>query len=179
MKFAAVCTVLCLGLAVQARPQGAKPTVHGDPAPASHTADFKPTVHGDPQSAFGATPTVHGDPEPVRPTGDITPTFHSDPAPVETPGLANPFAKPQIIAKIEEETTVEPELESRQEDQNTEKPKPTESKPQAPTKPESSEENGSAEGAGRRSPFSASLFFIFVSSSQLTANKNCRLLDLK
>ena len=87
MKFAAVCTVLCLGLAVQARPQGAKPTVHGDPAPASHTADFKPTVHGDPQSAFGATPTVHGDPEPVRPTGDITPTFHSDPAPVETPGL--------------------------------------------------------------------------------------------
>ena len=45
MKFAAVCTVLCLGLAVQARPQGAKPTVHGDPAPASHTADFKPTVY--------------------------------------------------------------------------------------------------------------------------------------
>jgi hypothetical protein len=76
---------------------------------------------------------------------------------VQTVGLANPFAQPTIIQKLDDdETTVHPEEEVGERqvtgglDPVPAPVKAVEAKPEVVAKPDSSEENGSAEEAGRK-----------------------------
>ena len=144
MKLAAICIVLCLGLAVQGRPQGTpeQPTAHGDPIqahplpgsegslkPADHI-EIKEVQSGDNKEGKPAAPVKPKDSSEEDGSADEagrkrrqTEEEHKTPAPTSE-GLANPHSTPVTAEKVDE------------------KPKPANK--------ESSKEEGSSEEAGRK-----------------------------
>jgi len=140
------CVLVCLALAVQARPQVKKPQIAADPAEAFDHS--KPQIASDPAEAF-IKPTVHGDPigaigGKVKPAPVIEVIATPEERTEETTTVVPEVAEPADL-KAAVESDPKPILTTGGKD-----PVPTESKPAAPSKPDSSEEDGSAEEAGRK-----------------------------
>ena len=137
------CVLVCLALAVQARPQ-VKPQIAADPADA-FTHGKPPTVHGDPIGAIGGSTK----PAPVIEVVAAPAEERTDETTTVVPELAESSSNVKAAAEVDPK----PVLTTGGKDPlpvPAENKPATATKPATPTKPDSSEEDGSAEEAGRK-----------------------------
>ena len=132
------CVLVCLALAVQARPQ-TKPQLAVDPAEA-FVPSKPPTAIGDPIGAVG------GQTKPA-PVIEVLAVAKPEERQEETTTVLPEVAESSPVAKAAVETDPKPVLTTGGKD-----PLPVDIKPApaAPSKPDSSEEGDSAEEAGRK-----------------------------